>query len=75
MQNHVLDPIHDSEVASLVDGGQVSSAEPAIRKGFQAGLWQLPVPFKDSGPSALDLPNLKGARLQWLAFWAHQAYI
>ena len=75
MQDHVLDSVHDSDVASLVDGGQVASAEPAIREGLQACLWQLPVAFKDSGPSALDLTHLGRARVQSFALWAHQAHV
>lgn len=75
MQDHVLDSVHHSDVASLVDGSQVASAEPAIREGLLACMGQLPVALKDSGPSALDLTHLGGARLQGAALWTHQAHI
>ena len=75
VQNHVLNSVNHSDVASLVDGGQVAGAEPAIREGLQACLGQLPVAAEQSGPSALDLTHLSGARLQGIALWAHQAHI
>ena len=75
VQDHVFEPVNNSDVASLVDGGQVASAEPAIDEGLQACLGQLPVAFEDSGPSALHLAHFIGARLQGPALWAHQAHI
>ena len=75
MQNHILDSVHDCDVASLIDGSQVASTEPAIRKCLKACLGQLPIALKDSWPSALDFANLMGSWLQWLALWAHQAHI
>lgn len=75
VQNHVLDSVHNSDVARLVDGSQVAGAEPAIRGSLLACLGQLPVALEDSGPSALDLPHLRGPRMQGLPLWAHQAHI
>ena len=75
VQDHVFDSVHNSDVASLVDGGQIARAEPAIREGLLAGLWQLSVAIKDSGPSTLDLTHLMGPRLQGLLLWAHQAHV
>lgn len=76
VQNHVFDTVNNSDVASRIDGGQVASAKPAILcESLLACLGQLPVALEDCGPSALDLPYLMGARLQWNALWAHQAHI
>ena len=76
VQNHVFDTVNNSNVASTADGCQVASAKPAIFcESLLACLGQLPVALEDSGPSALDFPYLMGARLQWNAFWAHQAHI
>ena len=76
VQNHVFDTVNNSDVASSIDCGQVASAKPAILcESLLACLGQLPVALEDSRPSALDFPYLIGARLQWNAFWAHQAHI
>ena len=65
MQDHVLDAIHNSDVASSIDSCQISGAKPAITgKGIMAGLGQLPVALKHSGALALDLTHLTGARVQ-----------
>lgn len=75
VQDHVFEPVDNSDVVGLVDGGQVASAEPAISEGLHACLWQLPVALKDGGPSAMHLTHLTGARLHRLTPWAHQAHI
>ena len=58
MQDHILETVYYSNVASSINSCQISSAKPAITgEGILAGLGQLPVALKHSGALALDLPN------------------
>src|SRR5215510_11732975 len=61
--DQVLLPVHDVEVAILVDLGQVACAEPAVLNRFGGGAWLAPVALHHVVASDDNFADLAGGQV------------
>ena len=56
--NHVLDAVHDVDIAVFIHAHHIGGVEPASPQGFPGGIRQVPVAQHDIFPPADELPQL-----------------